>query len=208
MKTFFRPVLLSCLVSLFVFNNRAMAQRYVQEPARREQRIPPSPSRIQPSRHNGRAVPAPSGRNDRIQPAIPQLQPPRVQSPQSPLPPSNIQIAGISGNGTIVHRTQTTVVRGIPGVLKLPHSVSQGLWLGIGTANHPGGGVCVTDVLPDSPGDYAGFEVDDVVLEINGTPIHDIQDYSNAVDDSPKTMDVTVVNLYDIRINRTVELRY
>ena len=108
-------------------------------------------------------------------------------------------------NGNVVR--QTTVVRGIPGTVRPPFAISQGLRLGIGAVNHPGGGVCVTDVLPDSPGDLADFEVGDVILEINGTPIHNLQDYSKAVDDSPERMDATVVNLNDGRINRTVELR-
>jgi S1-C subfamily serine protease len=84
-----------------------------------------------------------------------------------------------------------------PGVVILPPGAGQGLRLGVGVVNHPSGGVRVSDVLPNSPGHRAGFEVGDVILEINGLPINGLQDYSNAIDDSSEKMEVQVSNVND-----------
>ena len=129
--------------------------------------------------------------------------------PQRPSPPLNTQTSTEPSNGTVLRPRQTTVVRGtVPGVEELRPGISQGLRFGVGAADHPGSGVYVTHVLPNSPGDLAGFVAGDVILEINGTPIFNLQDYSQAIDDSPETMNTTVVNLNNGRIHRTVELKY
>ena len=77
---------------------------------------------------------------------------------------------------------------------------------GVRAVNHHGG-VRVTEVLPNGPGHRAGFEIGDLIIEINGQPIKNEDDYSRAVDDSPKTMNVKVVNVNDGRtLPVTIEL--
>ena len=229
MKSLLKYALLSCLVSLFLVDNLAMAQQVRSAPAGRFDRIPTDRAPTDPTGRNNRMpsglVTRPSGNNQRIpdnitgnKPESPTATPPLRPSPPTPRGAYIEKIDNANGfssnsppNGNVVNGNvvrQTTVVRGIPGTVRLPFAISQGLRLGIGATNHPGGGVCVTDVLPDSPGGRAGFEVGDVILEINGTSIRNLQDYSKAVDDSSGRMDTTVVNLNDGRLNRTVELRY
>ena len=38
-------------------------------------------------------------------------------------------------------------------------------------------GVVVTDIERDSPADRAGLRIDDVIREINRTPVKDVQDF-------------------------------
>jgi len=53
---------------------------------------------------------------------------------------------------------------------------------GVKAENNNGTGVKVTEVVANLPGQKAGFEVGDVILEINGTRITSEQDYSDAID--------------------------
>ncbi|MDR0327429.1 MAG: PDZ domain-containing protein, partial [Planctomycetaceae bacterium] len=68
----------------------------------------------------------------------------------------------------------------------------QGPRFGVRAVSHPGGGVRITEIVPNAPGGRAGFEIGDVILDINGTPIRNEQDYSKAIDDSPQTITVKV----------------
>jgi hypothetical protein len=54
------------------------------------------------------------------------------------------------------------------------------------------GGVVITFVQPGSSAAKHGFEIGDTVLEINGQPIRNTQDYSSAVDGSGRQMQVRV----------------
>ena len=54
------------------------------------------------------------------------------------------------------------------------------------------GGLLITEVLPLSPAFHAGLEVGDTLLEVNGVPISNEQQYSEAVDKSPASMRLKV----------------
>jgi S1-C subfamily serine protease len=63
--------------------------------------------------------------------------------------------------------------------------------------------------LPDGPGARAGFEVGDIITEINGKTIQSEEDYSKAIDDSPKQVSAKVINSKDGRLlNVSFELGY
>ncbi|MDR0327120.1 MAG: caspase family protein, partial [Planctomycetaceae bacterium] len=88
-------------------------------------------------------------------------------------------------NGIIVQKTQTIEVYGtLPGTAEPLPVAHQGPRFGVRAVSHPGGGVRITEVVPNAPGRRAGFEIGDVILDINGTPIRNEQDYSKAIDDS------------------------
>ena len=112
-------------------------------------------------------------------------------------------------NEITLQKTQTVEVFGsLPGGAEQPALGNQGPRFGIRAVNHHGG-VRVTQVVPNGPGAKAGFEVGDLIVEINGVPIRNEQDYSKAVDDSPKTMNAKVVNVNDGKtLNITFELGY
>lgn len=54
--------------------------------------------------------------------------------------------------------------------------------LGVKAVDNNGSGVKVTEVVADLPGMKAGFEVGDVILEINGRSISNEREYSDAID--------------------------
>ena len=113
-------------------------------------------------------------------------------------------------NGLTSQKTQTVEVYGsLPGeTVPVAVPANRTPRFGVRAITHHGG-VRVTQVVPLSPGWRAGFEVGDLIVEINGTPIRNEQDYSKAVDDSPKTMNAKVVNVNDGRtLNVTFELGY
>ena len=112
-------------------------------------------------------------------------------------------------NGIHVQKTQTVETYGsLPGEVTQSPATPRGIRFGIRAVTHHGG-VRVTEVLPNGPGAKAGFEIGDLIIEINGTPIRNEQDYSKAVDDSPKTMKAKVVNIHDGQtLNVTFELGY
>ena len=89
-----------------------------------------------------------------------------------------------------------------------PHPVPrQGPRLGVRAVAEKDGGLRVTELISESPGEKAGFEVGDVILEINGKPINTEQEYSDAVDESPKQMQLKLKNSRDGRvITPTIEL--
>ena len=55
---------------------------------------------------------------------------------------------------------------------------------GVAAIENNGNGVKVTEVLAGKPGQKAGFEVNDIILEINGVRITSEQAYSDAIDRS------------------------
>jgi membrane-associated protease RseP (regulator of RpoE activity) len=55
---------------------------------------------------------------------------------------------------------------------------------GVKAVEHNGNGVRVTEVVPGLPGQKAGFEVNDIILAINGVNITSEQAYSDAIDRS------------------------
>lgn len=53
---------------------------------------------------------------------------------------------------------------------------------GVKAVENAGNGVKVIEVVAGKPGEKAGFEINDVILEINGAKIASEQDYSDAID--------------------------
>ena len=108
-------------------------------------------------------------------------------------------------NGIAIQKTQTVEVYGsLPGEEE-QQVTTRGPRFGVRAVNHPGGGVRITEVLPGGPGCRAGFEVGDIILEINGTPIRNELDYSKAIDDSPKKINAKVINVND---GRTLDVAF
>jgi len=64
---------------------------------------------------------------------------------------------------------------------------------GVKAAENNGTGVKVTEVVANLPGQKAGFEVGDVILEINGTKIANEQGYSDAIDRAGQTARMKVL---------------
>jgi len=64
---------------------------------------------------------------------------------------------------------------------------------GVAAADNNGNGVRVTQVLANMPGERAGFEVDDIILEINGVRITSEQGYSDAIDRAGTIARMTVL---------------
>jgi membrane-associated protease RseP (regulator of RpoE activity) len=73
---------------------------------------------------------------------------------------------------------------------------------GVQAIENSGNGVKVTDVIANLPGQKAGFEVNDVILEINGTKITSEQGYSDAIDSAGK---VARMKVLDGRTGQTVD---
>lgn len=73
---------------------------------------------------------------------------------------------------------------------------------GVEAINNDGVGVKVSKVLTGMPGEKTGFEVGDVILEINGQKITSEQDYSDAVDRAGLMMRVKLI---DCKTNQQVE---
>jgi hypothetical protein len=112
-------------------------------------------------------------------------------------------------NGIAQQTTQTIEIYGaLPGTATASAAV-QGPRFGVRAVALQGGGVRITQILPDGPGDRAGFEVGDVIMEINGKAIQNEEDYSKSIDDSPKKMNAKIINVKDGRLmNITIELGY
>jgi hypothetical protein len=63
-----------------------------------------------------------------------------------------------------------------------------------------GDGVLVTQVVPGSPAERMGLEVNDVILSINGRPVASVRDYSEAIDQSPVVLQASVRNHRDGKV--------
>jgi len=111
-------------------------------------------------------------------------------------------------NGIVRQNTQTIEIYGeLPGAQSVV--AYQGPRFGVRAASIHSGGVRVTQIVPGGPGAKAGFEVGDIILEINGKPIQNEEDYSKSIDDSPKMVNAKIVNVKDGRtLNVTFELGY
>jgi membrane-associated protease RseP (regulator of RpoE activity) len=57
---------------------------------------------------------------------------------------------------------------------------------GVEAVENSGNGVKVTKVLAEMPGQKSGFEINDVILEINGAKITSEKEYSDAIDSAGK----------------------
>lgn len=98
---------------------------------------------------------------------------------------------------SVVQTTQTVEVYGsLPGA-NVEGAVPEGPRFGVRAANHQGPGVRITEVLKNSPGGRAGFEVGDVIIEINGQKVANEQDYSDLIDASPKQCEIKLINVND-----------
>ncbi|MDR0328644.1 MAG: PDZ domain-containing protein [Planctomycetaceae bacterium] len=64
---------------------------------------------------------------------------------------------------------------------------------GVKAVKNNGNGVKVTEVVANLPGQKSGFEVNDVILEINGVKIASEQDYSDAIDCAGKVARMKVL---------------
>ncbi|MDR0327243.1 MAG: PDZ domain-containing protein [Planctomycetaceae bacterium] len=64
---------------------------------------------------------------------------------------------------------------------------------GVKAVDNSGNGVKVTEVVAGLPGQKSGFEVDDIILEINGTKIFSEKDYSDAIDCAGKVARMKVL---------------
>jgi hypothetical protein len=120
----------------------------------------------------------------------------------SELFPEGTEVPG-RGFQTRLQRTQTPYAFSLPGRPAQNGRGGQprGPRLGAAAVGQAGGGVRVVRVLPDSPAGRAGLRVDDVILRINGQPIRNSRDYSDAVDASNRQMEIT------IRDGRTRQVR-
>ena len=77
--------------------------------------------------------------------------------------------------------------------------------LGIQAADNQGDGVIITRVVQGMPGQRAGLEVGDVILEINGKKISSEKEYSDAIDAAVGS--VTVTTRDKLRRTTTVTIR-
>lgn len=73
---------------------------------------------------------------------------------------------------------------------------------GVKAVGNNGNGVKITEVVAGLPGQKSGFEVNDVILEINGAKIASEQDYSDAIDRAGK---VARMKVLCGRTNQTVD---
>ena len=107
-----------------------------------------------------------------------------------------------AGMGTYVQRTQTVQVYGmLPGEESARSNISEGgPRFGVRAVNHQGLGVRITQVVPNAPGHRAGFEVGDIILEINGKKVSNETDYSDLIDASPKQCEIKLINVNDGKI--------
>jgi hypothetical protein len=119
---------------------------------------------------------------------------------------------GYPGPGGVRQYTQTIDARFMPAATAAqpgtgPPGVQQmGPRFGVRAINDPRG-VRITEVVAGSPAtrcslvsqpDAVGsLEVGDIIVEINGQPIRNEQDYANAVDNSSQNMRFTIINAKD-----------
>lgn len=66
---------------------------------------------------------------------------------------------------------------------------------GVRAAENGGNGVKITEVVPGLPGEKSGFEVGDIILEIDGTPITGERSYSDAIDRAGSVARMKIINI-------------
>lgn len=110
-------------------------------------------------------------------------------------------------NGVVLQKTQTVTVFGqLPG--EVQPEVSGPRFGARAMAERFNRGLVITEIAPVSPAQRVGFEIGDIITEINGKKIRTEQEYSDAVDLSGKSMRVKVINVNDKQLlDVTVELR-
>lgn len=74
--------------------------------------------------------------------------------------------------------------------------------LGVKAVENDGNGVKITEVVAGFPGEKSGFEVGDIIVEINGTAITGEQSYSDAID---RAGSVARMKIVDIKTGNTVD---
>lgn len=110
-------------------------------------------------------------------------------------------LPGMSDATTGAFTTENT------GSAETPPLTPTGPRLGLRAINHLQQGVRITGIIPDSPASKVGFQVGDVITEINVKKITNESDYSDAVDQSPKQMTVKVQRQgRDVPLTFSVEL--
>ena|GEM_PF-2142036 len=128
-------------------------------------------------------------------------------------------------SGQPVQMGQTVYIHKVPGMsatldsatASTPHLVSAptriepapaptGPRLGLRAITHDGGGVRITEIASDAPAGKAGFFVGEIITEINGKAIRNETDYSDAIDQSQKIMEVKLKRADHSTRTLTVEL--
>ena len=104
-----------------------------------------------------------------------------------------------AGSGSFVQKTQTVYIFGdLPGETSATLYTSENMpRFGVRAVNHHEIGVRVTQVIPNAPGHRAGFEVGDVITEINGQKVSNEKDYSDLIDASAKHCEIKLININD-----------
>jgi hypothetical protein len=102
-------------------------------------------------------------------------------------------------NGQIDQNSQTALAfsLGVAGPIPRPPIGNRPPAFGARGQDNGGDGLKITQVIPGSPAARTGFEVGDVILEINDQPLHNEADYDRAVDEAAGIMRVKVRNRQD-----------
>ena len=79
---------------------------------------------------------------------------------------------------------------------------------GVRAANiHSNDGVEITEIIPGGAGASANLYLGDIIIEINGKPIRNEDDYVDAVKNSPKTMTIKVRTVSGNTLTGEVQLQ-
>jgi S1-C subfamily serine protease len=84
--------------------------------------------------------------------------------------------------------------------------VREGPRLGLRAADHEDTGVRITAIAPNSPASRAGFNVGEIITTINGGAVRNEATFSDAVDNSARTMSVTLQTAEGATRTVTVEM--
>ena len=101
----------------------------------------------------------------------------------------SVYVHSLPGMADVNHDTQASA---IPDTAPRP----SGPRLGLRAVDYVGNGVTgvrVTEIVPNSPAAKAGILVGEIVTEINGGEVKNETTYSDAVDGSPKTMEMKLI---------------
>ena len=93
-----------------------------------------------------------------------------------------------------------------PNPVPTPDPPRVGPRLGLRAIDHDGNGVRITEIVSSAPATRAGFIVGEIITEINGRAIRNEADYSNAIDNSPRMMEVRLRRADNSTRTLTVEL--